>query len=179
MKNIQPIIGWKINKQVKVPANAAVRYFDWSEFSVGGFFPFIIDLVKLSGDNEFYFYDLDVGMTGDIEKYYEHFAQYPLVKINVSATEEEYLAELGKRFYIEDYFIGDKKREDGLRHCLFMVSATCNYVMFSESMNWHIYGEYDIELARLVSKVGLPKDVPFPHEFIPEDEAKRLIALKK
>lgn len=158
-ENVEKIAIWDFDKN-QYCETAETYYFDWLTFGSEGFAPFVKALVKLGGDQKFYFYDLD---SMPIEKFYGLFKKYPVLELDAEIRDEAYFTALREQ-------PGDVS---GFR-CT--VVPTNKYAIFPESMNWHIYGEYDIELARLVTKVGLP-DVPFPYDFISEEEAHRLIAL--
>lgn len=161
-KNINPLINW--SNLCRSRDKSIVRYFDWSEFKVAGFINYLNALANLSGDEKFYFYDLDPA--APVDEFYRLFKKYPVVKLDIGVNEKEYFSTL--------------REEPGkVPGRTYAVDTTNRYAIFPESMNWYIYGEYDIELAVLMSKVGLPPDELFPHTFFTEKEVERLIALKE
>lgn len=167
-QSIQPVLNWHL----KI-IDADVHYLDWYVFMDKNFPEFLNALTQLSGDEDFYFRDLYVGSSQEkIDEYYEHFNQFPLIRFPNNVMPDHYLAALNKEYVIKDYYKSFQgKNED--RYYIF--AATSAYVIFPESMKWHIFAEYNFEIARLVTTVGLPKILP-PGGFVPENEAKQLIA---
>ncbi len=135
------------------------RYFDWLEFLVKGFWAYLIELARLSGDMSIYFYDLEQAKTSIFA---ERFGVYPLVQLDTRMTEPEYIAALNEE-------PGKVQRET------FAVANTNSYLIFPQSGKWHVHGEYSIEMAELASTVGVPADNMFPHDFWDETEALRLV----
>ena len=103
-----------------------------------------------------------------------------MIRYDRRDPEDYYYAAMNEKRAFKNYFIGDRKREDGVLDASCVIADTNTYAIFPRSLKWHIYGEYDIELGRLVSHVGIPdpQQTPFPHDYWSENEAKRLIALK-
>jgi len=143
--------------------DTSLRYFDWLEFLVNGFWAYVIELARLSGDTSIYFYDLEQARTS---LFVERFGVYPLVQLDTHMTEPEYIAALNEE-------PGKVQRET------FAVSNTNSYLIFPQSGKWHIHGEYSIEMAELASSVGIPADTMFPHDFWAETEALRLVGSTK
>jgi hypothetical protein len=152
------VANWKIHDARRY--GDKVAYGDWLEFRVAGFIDFVNALSLENGDSEYYFVDVlalaSKGLTltaGD----------FPAMRLDTRVNERDYLNELYSSVnFIEniDYAMG----------------CTNEYAFFPLSMNWHIYGLYDIELARIQSRAPFPS-TPFPHDYIPADEAQRLIRL--
>jgi hypothetical protein len=139
------------------------RYFDWLEFLVKGFWTYIVELARLSGDTTIYFYDLEQARTS---VFAERFSVYPLVQLDVGITEAEYIAALNE--------------EPGkVQGATFAVANTNSYLIFPPSGKWRVLGEYSIEMAELASAVGVPADATFPHDFWDETEALRRIESAK
>ncbi|MCO4881785.1 hypothetical protein VOI32_35930 [Paraburkholderia caribensis] len=135
------------------------RYFDWQEFLVKGFWTYVVELARLSGDATIYFCDLEQATASFFA---ERFGVYPLVELDTSVTEPEYIAALNQE-------PGEVQGET------FAVSNTSSYLVFPPSGKWHVHGEYSIEMAELVSTVGVPADIMFPHDFWDEVEALRRV----
>lgn len=139
------------------------RHFDWLEFLVKGFWTYIVELARLSGDTTIYFCDLEQAKTS---VFAERFGVYPLVELDTGMTEPEYIAALNQ--------------EPGqVRGETFAVANTNSYLVFPPSGRWHMHGEYSIEMAELVSTVSVPADATFPHDFWDETEALRRVELGK
>jgi len=138
-----------------------IKYFDWAEYKVAGFFNYLKLLCLLGDDHLFYFY---APKPDPVNYFFFHFQKYPLIEFDITYSEEDFSNALCKD-------PGDSPADA-------LMYRADEIIIFPESLNWYIYGEYDIELAKLVSKVGFPPNSLFPHDFISEKEAKRLIALK-
>ncbi|VVE72769.1 hypothetical protein PCA31118_04308 [Pandoraea captiosa] len=135
------------------------RYFDWLEFLVKGFWTYVLELARLSGDTTIYFCDLE---QANATAFAKRFGVYPLIELETSMSESDYIAALNRE-------PGEVQGET------FAVSNTGSYLIFPPSGKWHVHGEYSIEMAELVSTVGVPADETFPHDFWDEVEAMRRI----
>lgn len=144
-------------------AETALYYFEWSEFLVRGFWPYIVELARLSDDETIYFYDVEQAENTEFEK---KFGTFPIIQLNIGMTSREYIAALH-----------EAPAKDASP--AFALSTTNAYLLFPASMKWYVHGEYSIELAELVTTVGLPKSPEFPHDFWEASEAKRRIGLLK
>jgi hypothetical protein len=145
----------------RVSLGTSRRYFDWLEFLVKGFWTYVLELARLSGDTTIYFCDLE---HANATAFAKRFGVYPLVELDVSVGESEYIAALNRE-------PGEVQGET------FAVSNTSSYLIFPPSGKWHVHGEYSIEMAELVSTVGVPADATFPHDFWDEVEAVRRVGL--
>jgi len=148
------MMSWQVGS---ASSDQSRRYFDWLEFLVKGFWTYIIELARLSGDATIYFYDLEQAKTSVFAK---RFNVYPLVQLDVGMTEAEYIAALNEE-------PGKMQGET------FAVVNTNSYLIFPSSGKWRVLGEYSIEMAELASAVGVPEDEKFPHDFWDETEALR------
>ncbi|AOB31668.1 hypothetical protein AKI39_14670 [Bordetella sp. H567] len=141
------------------------RYFDWLEFVVRGFWEYLTQLASLSGDTTVYFYDLQRAKNTEFDLY-AIFGLFPVVELSVEMTGREYLSALNC--------------EPGhSEHLTYIPAYTDEYLILPPSGKWHIHGAYEIEMAELVSYVGLPAPEVFPHDFWSEEEALRRIHLLK
>ncbi len=154
------LTSWQVGD---APSGTSRRYFDWLEFLVKGFWTYIVELARLSGDTTIYFYDLEQAKTSAFAK---RFSVYPLVRLDVSMSEAAYIAALNEE-------PGKVQRET------FAVANTNSYLIFPPSGKWRVFGEYSIEMAELASSVGTPADAMFPHDFWDETEALRRIKSTK
>ncbi|MFC0399088.1 hypothetical protein [Paraburkholderia rhizosphaerae] len=152
------IANWKIHDARRY--GEKVEYGDWLEFRVAGFIDFVNALSHENGDSEYYFVDVRALARDD---FIPTAGDFPAMKLDTRVNEREYFNEL----YSSVNFI---------EHVDYAMGYTNEYAFFPLSMNWHIYGLYDIELARIQSRASFPA-TPFPHDFIPPDEAHRLIRL--
>ncbi|CAE6972921.1 hypothetical protein R69608_07893 [Paraburkholderia nemoris] len=150
------LMSWQIGDG---PSGTSRRYFDWLEFLVKGFWTYIVELARLSGDTTIYFYDLEQAKTSVFAK---RFSVYPLVQLDVGMSEAAYIAALNEE-------PGEVQGET------FAVANTNSYLIFPQSGKWRVLGEYSIEMAELASSVGAPADAMFPHDFWDETEALRRI----
>ncbi|WP_459625347.1 hypothetical protein [Burkholderia sp. 3C] len=151
------LMSWQVGD---APSCMSRRYFDWLEFLVKGFWTYIVELARLSGDTTIYFYDIEQSKTSVFAK---RFSVYPLVQLDVGMSEAEYIAALNEE-------PGNVQGET------FAVANTNSYLIFPPSRKWRVLGEYSIETAELVSSVGAPADAMFPHDFW--DEAEALLRIK-
>ncbi|CAB3752793.1 hypothetical protein [Paraburkholderia solisilvae] len=142
------------------PYGKNVKYCDWLEFKVAGFIDFVSALSSGNGDSEYYFVDVRAMAR---PKLVLTAGDFPAIKLHCHINQRDYLREL-------DCLV------NFLEGVEYTMGYTNEYAIFPLSMNWHIYGLYDIELARIQSRAPFPA-APFPHEYIPADEAHRLIRL--
>lgn len=136
-----------------------IYYGDWNEFRWKGYFPFLEELIKISGDKEIYFYTLRDKASE--ETYIKHFNKYPMIKIKVPFTENEF------------YQAIDEKPGEQILGYSYELGSDCTYILFPDTFNWYIYGEYDIELSKLVTNLKIPEvkdNIPF---FYSEEKARR------
>lgn len=156
MDQVSAMKAWQVGK---VSSSASRCYFDWLEFLVKGFWTYIVDLASLSGDSTIYFCDFEQAQAGTFAK---RFFLYPVVQLDTKMTESEYITAINKE-------PGTVQEET------FAVANTNAYVIFPASAKWYVHGEYSIEMAELVSFVGLPSPGLFPHDFLDESEALRRV----
>ncbi|WP_213766668.1 hypothetical protein [Caballeronia sp. dw_19] len=151
---------WQVDRK---NSQASLHYFEWSEFLVKGFWPYIVELSRLSEDETVYFYDIEQGESTEFEK---KFGVFPLIQLDISMTAREYIEALHEA----------PSKDAGP---VFALSTTNAYLLFPASMKWHVHGEYSIELAELATTVGLPQSPEFPHDFWEPSEAMRRFSLLK
>ncbi|SAL64000.1 hypothetical protein AWB74_03416 [Caballeronia arvi] len=147
----------QITKLAKIPLGTSsrsieIRILEWGEFSVGGFWPYVVELAKMSLDNTLYFWDVNRSMD---DTFHKSFGKYPAIALSTSMTEQEYLDELGGLFAGKD-------------EQWFVMNATDSYLLAPASGAWRISGEYATERGKIISTVGLPPDELFPHDFLRE-----------
>lgn len=147
---------WQVDKD---DAKVSFRYFDWLDFLVKGFWPYVVELARLGDDEVIYFYDLEQAENAEFER---KFGIYPVIRLNVDMTSREYIAALNE----------EPAKGAGPA---FALSNTSAYLLFPASMKWCVHGEYSIELAELATSVGLPQSPEFPHDFWEASEAERRI----
>jgi hypothetical protein len=152
------VANWKQNDANAYGEN--VKYCDWLEFKVDGFIDFANALSSRNGDSEYYVVDVRAMARRELVLTAGNF---PGIKLHCHINQRDYFHELD----CPVNFL------DGVEYTM---GYTNEYAFFPLSMNWHIYDLYDIELARIQSRAPFP-DTPFPHEYIPADEAHRLIRL--
>ncbi|MDQ7977818.1 hypothetical protein QYH69_11255 [Paraburkholderia sp. SARCC-3016] len=153
------IANWRSHDPDKYGQN--IEYCDWMEFKVANFLDFVNALSHANGDAEYYFVDVCAMSRDDLVL---TAGDFPAIRFDCQISERDYFHELDRKVN----FIKDMD--------YYTMFYTNEYAFFPLSMNWHIYGLYDIELARIQSRAPFPA-TPFPHDYIPADEAHRLIRL--
>lgn len=150
-KLIKPISTWSW-----APTSGSdmhIAYIDSADLRRDLAHEYMANICDLSGDNHYFFimaHPIEL-----IEKFYDECKVFPLIRFDAHCTEDEYYSDL------DLYFRGN------VRDWNLYYSADC-FVVFPESLNWHIFAEESAELARFAARFPIPKEGKVPW-FMPND----------
>lgn len=143
------------------PANESIIYYcEWDIFNVGGedFFNVIQNLMNHFKDDYFYFIDLMILKSSDhINIYKKKFKQFPIVKVGREVVYNEFIGKLQDSYKYKKVY--------------YEVFNTNTYSIIPSSGKWFFYGDYDIQIGKLVlSENFVIKDL-FPRNWNNSDPA--------
>jgi hypothetical protein len=156
---------WKFDSSSKYN-DGIVDYYEWQIFEFDWFVNYLNELGKLSNDDLLYIVDLN--STNQSNKLlFEQHGILPSVQFKLPINLSIYQANIGIFF----------KNKLNINEFLFSFKASNKLVFFPPSLKWHIFCDYELELARLHSTVGVPNGKPYHMDYIEQEEALRRIGL--
>lgn len=139
-----------------------IFYFDYSDIFWSNFPSFLTFLALQNNDQKIYFYALEPNPK---RYFYQNFKKYPLIEFNRKRIEKEYFSAINQ--------------DPGGSSADALACHSEKILIFPPSINWYVYGQYDIELAKLVVKKGhfniFESEFKYlPNFLAPEEVAHRL-----